>query len=43
MQSDSAETDRMKGGELRSAGSQTLTKLKLQAKQHEVMWFESVW
>lgn len=34
-ESDSAETDRMAGGELRSAGSQTLARLKL--------WAETAW
>lgn len=31
-ESDSAETDRVAGGELRSAGSQTLARLKLWAE-----------
>lgn len=31
-ESDSAETDRMEGGEMRSAESQTVARLKLQAE-----------
>lgn len=42
-ESDSAETDRMEGWEVRSAESQTEARLKLQAEQHEVIWTESDW